>query len=121
MAVVSSTSSTSRTGQRVGLEHVIAEVVARDPVLQSRVRALIITLLTEAERSMKWGTPAVKARLMSTAVPAMIRTLGDNAAKDDLEELRGEFAKFQAEMRGYTTTTAAIETTTREIPADTPR
>ena len=64
--------------------------------LRARISRIVNTSLDEVEKTLKSGTPAAKASVMKTTLPALIKVLGEEEKADELSEMRrivGELAE----------------------------
>ena len=57
-------------------------------ILRARIGNIVNLSLDEVEKTLRVGTPAAKAAVMKTTLPALIKILGDEQQADELEELR---------------------------------
>lgn len=56
--------------------------------LRARISRIVNTSLDEVEKTLKSGTPAAKASVMKTTLPALIKVLGEEEKADELSEMR---------------------------------
>ena len=57
-------------------------------VLRGRINRIVMDSLDDVERTLKTGTPSAKAVVMKTAIPALIKVLGEEQKSDELAEMR---------------------------------
>lgn len=93
------------------LDAAVAAFIANDEELRTEVRQLIVDILDEARYLLKWGSPQVKSRMLSSLLSAMVRgTAARHEVDDDEAKAR---AAFEAAMEAAR---APIES----LAADTP-
>lgn len=56
--------------------------------LRARINRIVNTSLDEVEKTLQTGTPAAKAAVMKTTLPALIKVLGEEEKADELSEMR---------------------------------
>ena len=56
--------------------------------LRARISRIVNTSLDEVEKTLRSGTPAAKASVMKTTLPALIKVLGEEEKADELSEMR---------------------------------
>ena len=83
----------------------ISAAVSGDEDTKRRVRTLVNNMLTYAEEAMEYGTPAVKAALIKTAIPAMIKEMREEKAEDETitllrQEVRTMYEEMQRKREG---------------------
>lgn len=82
------------------LRDAAAAVLASDPALYERTARLLGALLSDAEMTVKFGSPLERAALMKSMVPGLIRGMqsASGAAADSSE--REVVERLYAAMRG---------------------
>ena len=78
------------------LDASIAAFIANDDELRTEVRGFIVDMLDEMRYLMKWGSPQIKARMLSSLGSAMVRGTAARHEVDD-EEAKAR-AAFEAAM-----------------------
>lgn len=104
------------------LSAIAAAAVANDTSLQERVRGLVNSLLDEAEELIDSGPPSVKASLIRTVVPALVKEMNADGGSEALDRMRADLAELHAEVRSTLATPATPLPTapTDALPADSP-
>lgn len=77
----------------------MAEVIATDPELKSRIARLAKRALREAEWQLDHGDPAARNVVIRTLLPAMVK---ESVASDDerrMAELQAQIEEMRAQMR----------------------
>lgn len=74
------------TGDKIGGDGAIPTTPLE--VLRGRINRIVMDSLDDVERTLKTGTPAAKAVVMKTAIPALIKVLGEEQKSDELAEMR---------------------------------
>lgn len=82
------------------LDASLAAFISNDAVLQEMVRGLLVDMLDEFRYLLKWGSPMVKARMLSTLGAAMVRgTTARPEVDDDDVQRRLAFERAMIEAR----------------------
>ena len=74
------------TGDKIGGDGAIPTTPLE--VLRGRINRIVMSSLDDVEATLKTGTPAAKAVVMKTAIPALIKVLGEEQKSDELAEMR---------------------------------
>lgn len=82
------------------LDSALAAFIASDEELRAQVRAVLVDMLNEFRYMLKFGSPPVKAKMLSTLGTAMVRgtTVRAEADEDEVKR-RVEFERAMAEAR----------------------
>lgn len=81
----------------------LVAAVGDDPEVRTAVKRLALAALNEAETLVTRGTPAVKARVVNSILPALVKSLADTQDTTTTDELRDRLDGLFAEMRGKQT------------------
>lgn len=73
--------------------------VVDDPEVKTRVKALALLALDEAQDMILRGSPSVKQSMIRSIMPALVASLKESQTGDGLEGLRESQTKLFQEMR----------------------
>jgi hypothetical protein len=76
----------------------LLSTVVDDPDVRGAVKSLALEALGEARRLLRVGTPPVRARVMATVLPILVKSIGP-ASDTSNDDLRSEMEAMFAEMR----------------------
>lgn len=76
----------------------LLSAVIDDPDVRGAVKSLALESLEEARRLLRVGTPPVRARVMATILPVLVKSIGP-ASDTSNDDLRAEMEAMFAEMR----------------------
>jgi hypothetical protein len=104
------------------LTSIAAAAVAGDTTLQDRVRGLVNSLLDEAEELIDSGPPSVKASLIRTVVPALVKEMNADGGSEAIDQMRASLSELHTEIRASLATPATPLPTAPSdaLPADSP-
>lgn len=66
----------------------MADDVTPLEVLRARISRIVTLSLDDVEKTLATGTPAAKASIIKTAIPALVKILGEEEKGDELAEMR---------------------------------
>lgn len=66
----------------------MADEVTPLEVLRARISKIVTLSLDDVEKTLATGTPAAKASIIKTAIPALVKILGEEEKGDELAEMR---------------------------------
>ncbi len=99
-----------------------AQVVSDDDAIKARVRRLVISTIELYEEMLITGTPAVKAQLIRSVVPAMLKEMQEEKVDDSIVNLRAEMREMMEQVRQPVTIHTPLEDENGDmLPEDTPR
>lgn len=91
------------------LESLYGDIIASDPDMRARIKALLNSMIDQVEYQMRHGTPGTRATLMKAALPAMMRSLKDKTETDEVVNLRNAYLELLHEVRTTRTRVAEPE------------
>lgn len=77
----------------------VEAAVSSDDQLRAQVGSFVKRAIGEAEALLVTGSPAVKAQLVRSVVPAMVKAMTVDDSPDEHAELRDRFDDLMAELR----------------------
>lgn len=82
------------------LADLAAAAVAENPELRDRILRVFNALLNDVEHQIKWGTPAERAALARSFVPALLRSMASADANAAEKQQAEAYERIKAAMRG---------------------
>ena len=74
---------------------VIASAVSGSPELRARAEQFVSRLLDEAEELLDRSAPTMRAQILRSWLPTLIREMNKTNVQDDLAELRGALSSLR--------------------------
>ena len=81
------------------LKAAVAEVVSTDDQVRREAAAFVNLAIRQAKGLLLTGTPDVKAQLIRSVVPAMVKAVTVDDSADEHADLRAAFRELAAELR----------------------
>lgn len=85
----------------MSLDPKLIALVADDDTIRARVRTLVNSMVSYAEQMMEYGTPQVKAALIKTALPAMLKEMKEEKEDESVTELRAQVSAMYDLLKEY--------------------
>lgn len=97
----------------------VTAVVTDDAEIRSKVGRFVKLAISVAEHDLRTGSPAVRATLIRSVVPAMVKAMTVDDSPDEHAELRAQFSDLMAEIRQGVYNPAPPEPEV-DVPVDAP-